>query len=125
MKGETNLEMAKRLYCEGVVFVSLLGHNITVSTTNLINTDGEVIYYNGYIIYEQGKWAEIITRYKNYNMKTEKEIKMLIEKNRDSINKLLSVDLPLEIIYFNTSRLSKQNEVLIEQLRELEKIPKL
>lgn len=47
---------------------------------------------------------------------TKEEIQTKIDKNRDEINSLLSVDLPLDIIYFNVRRLTRINERLIKQL---------
>lgn len=43
-------------------------------------------------------------------------IKAKIDKNREEIDKFLSVDLPIDIIYFNIRRLSSSNERLIKSL---------
>ena len=46
------------------------------------------------------------------------EIQKSIDKNRDEIQKYLSSELPLDIIYYNTRILSSRNERLIKQLNE-------
>jgi hypothetical protein len=50
------------------------------------------------------------------SIKDNKAIEDKISKNRDEINNFLSIDLPLEIVYFNIRRLSASNERLIKQL---------
>ena len=49
---------------------------------------------------------------------TKEEIQKKIDKNREEINNLMHVDLPLDIIYFNVRRLARSNERLIEMLNQ-------
>lgn len=49
---------------------------------------------------------------------TKKEISTQIDKNREEINRLLHVDLPIDVIYHNVRILSSRNERLINQLKE-------
>lgn len=48
------------------------------------------------------------------------EMQKKIDRNRDIIERFLSVDLPIDIIYLNIRTLAKQNERLIEKIKLLE-----
>lgn len=49
-----------------------------------------------------------------------KEIYDKIQKNRNEINRLLSADLPIDIISHNINILAQRNERLIDELKKCE-----
>ena len=51
---------------------------------------------------------------------TKAEIQTKIDKNRDEIQSFLCTDLPIAIVKFNITRLSRSNERLIEKLNSPE-----